>query len=204
MGYSQPVLCCIFVSVLLCSVHGLNFDLESTKTRCILDILDKDVLATGEFSVSSGSTDSTHVNILVTGPNQEVVFKQDNVRQGKFGFTASVDGKYRSCFTNQGMIPHSINFDYRSGVEAKDLDGIIQLEHLFPIEAEVLRITEVLKDVRHDVLKTKAHEEEMRTVNDSTNARVTYFSYFSVFISLTLGVWQIVHLKNYFLEKKLI
>mmetsp|Transcript_11110 Transcript_11110/g.13883 ORF Transcript_11110/g.13883 Transcript_11110/m.13883 type:complete len:220 (+) Transcript_11110:200-859(+) len=191
--------------VLVCiPVLGINFDLESTKTRCVMDILDKDVLATGEFTVSTGSTDSTHVNIRVIGPNSEEVFRQDNIRSGKFGFTATLPGKYSACFTNEGMIRHSINFDYRSGVEAKDLTGIIQTEHLKPIEAEVLRISEALQAIRHEVLSTKVHEEEMRETNDSTNARVTYFSYFSVFISLTLGVWQIVHLKNYFLEKKLI
>lgn len=138
------------------------------------------------------------------GPYDKEVYSQENVRDGKFGFTSTTAGEYKACFTNEGMVQHSIQFKYLSGVEAKDLAGVIEHDHLKPIEAELLRLDEVLQGVRKEMLLLKEREANMRDTNESTNTRVTIFSFASVAIMSSLGLWQIFYLKKYFAEKKLI
>ena len=146
----------------------------------------------------------SHVNVRVVGPNDLEVYSQENVRDGRFGFAASPPGEYRACFTNEGMVQHSIQFTYLSGVEAKDLAGVIEHDHLKPIEAELLRLDDILQGVRKEMLSLKTREANMRDTNESTNTRVTIFSFASIAIMCSLGLWQIFYLKRYFAEKKLI
>jgi hypothetical protein len=47
-------------------------------------------------------------------------------------------------------------------------------------------------------------QESMRNTNESTNARVLWFSVFSVCVLFSTATWQVYHLKQYFKKKKLI
>ena len=47
-------------------------------------------------------------------------------------------------------------------------------------------------------------QESMRNTNESTNARVLWFSVFSVCVLFSTATWQVLHLKQYFKKKKLI
>lgn len=189
-------------------VRGVTFDIPSTESRCIFDQLGKDTLCTGEFSVGSreGGAHKGHVrvNVQVTDPSGHEVFAQHGTNGGKFGFTADRSGNYKVCFDNKDMVEHRVTIKLRSGVEAKDLTEIVQREHLKPLSAEILRIEETVRNIREELLLLKHREAEMRKTNDSINSRVTYFSLFSVGVVSSLGLWQVLHLKSYFMEKKLI
>jgi len=47
-------------------------------------------------------------------------------------------------------------------------------------------------------------EAEMREVSEKTNARVAWFSIMSLMVCVLAAVFQVWHLKHYFLKKKLI
>ena len=50
----------------------------------------------------------------------------------------------------------------------------------------------------------KKREEEHRDTNESTNERMLHFSIFSMVCLLLLAIWQVIYLKSYFKQKKLI
>mmetsp|Transcript_1332 Transcript_1332/g.2170 ORF Transcript_1332/g.2170 Transcript_1332/m.2170 type:complete len:200 (-) Transcript_1332:22-621(-) len=193
------LLCCMF----WCG-HGLTFEVGSTEERCVFDTMRKDVLATGEYTVLGQDTAQVSVDIQVTGPTGEEVFAQQKKEHGKFGFTAQHDGDYNVCFKNHDMVTRRIHLHLKSGAEAKDLSEIVQRDHLKPLSVELLRIKETIADIGLELRKLQSREREMRDINETINSRVTWFSIFSVAVVASLGVWQVLHLKNYFAAKKLI
>jgi len=185
-------------------VTAVRFEVPSGRERCIFDVLRKDQLATGEYGVDSASDGNVNVDISVTGPNGEEVFSKRKTDSGKFGFAAMSHGEHTICVKNNDMVERLVQLKLRSGVEAKDLSEIVQRHHLEPVAAEILRIKETVKSVRHELTELKQREAEMREMNESINTRVTLFSLFSILVVSTLGVWQVFYLRNYFAEKKLI
>jgi hypothetical protein len=49
-------------------------------------------------------------------------------------------------------------------------------------------------------MSQRKREEAMRNTNESTNARVLWFSVFSVCVLASTGAWQVYHLKQYHLR----
>lgn len=204
-----PILLSFFLLLsALSSTSALRFTLEPTKDLCIYDIIEKDVLSTGEYALLSmadnGGSQTTRVMITVLSPGDKLVFKQDHLTEGKFTFTATERGLYKTCFVNKAMITNTIEFYFKVGAEAKDLQDVIQLQELKPIEAEMLRLKHTMLQVRNDLQYLKQNEAIMRDMNENTNSSVAKFSYFTVIVCLTLGIWQVFHLRNYFKEKKMI
>jgi hypothetical protein len=99
---------------------ALQFDLMSTETRCVYDVLKKDTLATGTFSVLPAETD-TNVHISTTDPDGDEISSVRNAVSGKFAFVTHMAGEYQTCFRNKDMVVHTVTIQLRSGVEAKDL-----------------------------------------------------------------------------------
>mmetsp|Transcript_17775 Transcript_17775/g.35097 ORF Transcript_17775/g.35097 Transcript_17775/m.35097 type:complete len:209 (+) Transcript_17775:272-898(+) len=185
------------------AVEAIRFEVPSTEERCIFDILRKDQLATGEFEVQADSEDVS-MDVHVRGPNGEEIFSKRSAKVSKFGFTAEHSGEHSFCLRNKDMVNREVSVKFRSGVEAKDLTEIVQRHHLKPLSAEVIRIQETIRAVRQELTALKQREAEMRDMNESINSRVTLFSFFSVAVVGSLGVWQIIYLKSYFQRKKLI
>jgi len=190
-------------AALLRGARAVTFDVPGPGSRCVSDVLRKDQLATGEYAVQ-GDAAEVGIEVKVTGPRGEEVFTKHRTNGGRFGFTANAAGDHKVCFKNTDMVEHRVTIRLRSGVEAKDLAEIVQRDHLQPLSAEVLRIEETVRGIRTELLELKIREAEMRETNETINSRVTMFSLFSVAVVSSLGVWQILYLKSYFLEKKLI
>jgi len=182
-------------------VTGVRMELASTGTRCVFDNLETDELAVGEFWIEG---ETARVNVVVHGPRGKEVYSSRDKTAGKFGFTADKAGDYKVCFENRDMVDHLVTLKFRSGVEAKDLSAVVQKDQLKPMHAEIMRIEETLVDIRTHLLNMKYRESEMRDLNEKINFRVSSFSLFSVVVVATLGVWQILYLRSYFAEKKII
>jgi hypothetical protein len=194
------LVCC---AALLRGAQGVRFDLAAGRERCVFDVLNKDQLATGEYAVVGGG--DAAIELRVTGPRGEEVHSRDKASpSGLFGFAAAAAGEHRVCFKNNDKVQHRVSIQLRSGVEAKDLSEVVQRDHIKPLSAEVVRIEETVRSIRNELLALKMREQEMRSINELTNNRVFWFSLLSVFIVSTVGVWQVLHLKEYFRSKKLI
>jgi len=89
-------------------------------------------------------------------------------------------------------------------VEAKSYEGFDEAAKLKPLELELKRLEDLSQSIVEDFSYMKTREEEMRDTNESTNSRVLYFSIFSMLCLLGLATWQVLYLRQYFKQKKLI
>ena len=191
--------------VLFTPVAAFHLELASTELRCVFDLLKKDMLATGYYSVAKRENGQpTGMHISVTDPEGEVVFATDNAEEGKFAYTARVEGKFTTCIRNANLLPREIELKLKSGVEAKDLSEVAQKEHLMPLGVELLRLEQVAEEIRTELKSLFQSEADMREVNEETNSRVRFTTAFSLFVILSVGAWQIIHVRRFLAAKKVV
>lgn len=108
------------------------------------------------------------------------------------------------------MKPHkapymtSIDVDIDIGAEAIDYNAIANQESLSGLETELRRLTNEAQEIEAEMVYLKRREQKMRDTNESTNYRVHVFAWLTVFGLITVGTWQIFHLRNFFRTKYLI
>lgn len=191
---------CVF---LVLSAQAILIKVPSTERRCVFDILKKDMLATGHFSVELNQDDRpTGVQINTVGPDGEVVFSSENAEEGKFAFAAREAGRYTTCVLNTNLMPKQIELKLKSGVEAKDLSEVAQKEHLMPLGLELLRLEQVTAEIRNDLKYLFQTEADMRNVNEETNSRVRFMTAISLAVIFSMGVWQVVYVRRFLAAKK--
>ncbi|PNX99549.1 transmembrane emp24 domain-containing protein p24delta3-like [Trifolium pratense] len=77
-------------------------------------------------------------------------------------------------------------------------------EALSGVELELRKLEGSVEAIHENLIYLKGREAEMRTVSETTNARVAWFSIMSLGICIAVSVLQLCHLKRYFQKKKLI
>jgi hypothetical protein len=75
---------------------------------------------------------------------------------------------------------------------------------LEPIEIEMKRIEAAVKEIHAEMLDQKETEGKMREISDATSSRIVWYSVFSIIVLVSLGVFQLFYLNNFFKKKKLI
>ncbi len=161
----------------------------------------------------------------VTGPGEIVEYSQTDQASGKLAFTASEGGAHQVCFFNSNPVARRIELDFASGVDAKDYGEIAKKEHLKPLEVrrrhscyslivcpavcvypvlqlELRKLEDRVEGVHREMLYQREREESHRNTNESTNARVMWFSVLSIVIVLTISAGQIWFLYTFFKRKK--
>jgi hypothetical protein len=207
MEVSRTVLFLFLLPIL--SVSSLRFYVQSNEKKCLKEEIHRNVVLTGEyeFSEAIGNTASVHV----TDTRGHTLYKRENFPEtkGKFAFTADEYDIFEICISvhapaNQQKINREISIVLKHGVEAKNYEDLAKAEKLKPLEVELRRLEDLSDSIVQDFAYMRQREEEMRSTNESTNARVLYLSVFSMICLLGLATWQVLYLRRYFKAKKLI
>ncbi|KAI8927200.1 emp24/gp25L/p24 family/GOLD-domain-containing protein [Entophlyctis helioformis] len=204
-------------SLLAGSVHALRFDLHATTgqgtRKCVESYARRDSVVSGTLDVPARSMQRVDVEIIDDTPVTNKHWSKLSVNgEHKFSFTVHQDANLRFCFTNtlqDGQVPHSdvkrqVTLRVDVGAEATDFSISSTKEKLGPIEAELMRLESLVRDVNENIVTLEGDNDLMHDINQSTFERVTGFSWFTMLALLALGGWQIWYLHSYFKAKKLI
>ncbi|XP_069779355.1 transmembrane emp24 domain-containing protein 10 [Narcine bancroftii] len=146
----------------------------------------------------------------VTDSSGHILYSKEEASKGKFAFTTDDYDMFEICFesrlpTGHFRVPDQmIILNTKHGVEAKNYEDIAKAEKLKPLEVELRRLEDLSESIVNDFAYMKQREEEMRDTNESTSARVLYFSIFSMCCLVGLATWQVFYLRRFFKAKKLI
>jgi hypothetical protein len=91
-----------------------------------------------------------------------------------------------------------IELDIDIGADAKDWSAIAAGEKLKPTEIELRRIEEQVAEIVAEMDYLRSREQKLRDTNESTNTRVKWFAFGTMFLLIGLGVWQVIYLRTYF------
>lgn len=79
----------------------------------------------------------------------------------------------------------------------------LKKDHLTPLQLMFDRTVMAGEQILSEMKYMEKREKSMSATIQSTNSRIKYFSYLSVFILVSVATLQVTYLKNYFKKKKL-
>ncbi|KAK3836255.1 MAG: emp24/gp25L/p24 family/GOLD-domain-containing protein [Linnemannia gamsii] len=181
---------------------------------CISHYVDTETQVVVKVKVASGPHQKVSVEVTDDTVHQGQLWKKDNLSEDlqRGAFLNKEAGNVVACFTNvlaSGYKPDPkytrvVDVNFEIGAETIDYLKLAEKEKLKPMEVELRKLEDLVKDVIENMEHLQIREENMRNTNESTNARVQWFSTMTMFVLVALGAWQIVYLKQFFRKKRLI
>mmetsp|Transcript_4198 Transcript_4198/g.6824 ORF Transcript_4198/g.6824 Transcript_4198/m.6824 type:complete len:146 (+) Transcript_4198:32-469(+) len=127
VGLSTLLLLSLSINV----AQSLMFYLVPGVEKCFTDEYAYDVLVSGDYRVATPGQTNKRFSLKTTDSNGNIVFNNDNLREGKFAFTTATAGEFKFCVLDEwigaaGSDPSSrlIEFNVHSGVEATDYSAL--------------------------------------------------------------------------------
>ncbi|KAJ4842809.1 hypothetical protein Tsubulata_046528 [Turnera subulata] len=201
------------VGLLSCKqTESLRFDLQSGHTKCIAEDLKSNSMTVGKYSLVNPQEghpfpDTHKVTVRVTSSYGNSYHYSEKVESGQFAFTAAEAGDYMACFWAADHKPPAtltIDFDWKSGVAAKDWTNVAKRGSVDAMELELKKLYDTVVSIQDEMLYLREREDEMQVLNRATNSRMAWLSFLSLLVCLSVAGLQLWHLKTFFEKKKLI
>lgn len=195
------------------SVNALRYEIsasEKPEPICIRDFVSEGQLVvvdvTSDGHVGDGQVLSLYIYDSI---GNEYRRKRDFADEVRVVFTAPSTTSFDICLENVAQfkgrsMSRSVELDIESGSQARDWNKISASEKLKPIEVELRKIEELADEIVEELQYLKNREERLRDTNESTNRRVRNFSVIVIIVLISLGLWQVNYLRNYFKAKHII
>ncbi|KAL0737756.1 hypothetical protein Bca4012_013966 [Brassica carinata] len=192
--------------------ESMRLDLESGMTKCISDNIKLNYMTVGTYTVINPNEArhlpaSHKIYATVTSPKGHTQHHAENVESGRFVFTAMENGDYTTCFVAPGFRPpakFAVDFEWKSGVEAKDWANIAKRGHINMLEVEVSKLIDTTESIHDEMFELREREREMQELNRSTNSRMASLSLLSLVFTVFVAGIQLWHLKSFLERKKLL
>lgn len=173
------------------------------------------------------------LSLRIESPLGELVFEKRDATNAEFTIEHPVEGEYRLCFTAQSklfrakfhyfyfirlliisftLLPTDyqlaqqtrISFKWVEGVEAKDWSAVAKKDNLDSVHTELLRLEDAVHSIHLELQHIRRKEEQMRDVNELTNARVAWCSITALIICVATAVLQVYNLRKFLIRKKVL
>jgi len=192
------------LGVLLLCIAGLaagfNFDVDANTEECFYENVAAQQSISIIFQVTHGGF--LDIDVQLKAPDGRIVYNDEKKTEGKYSFVAHVEGEYSFCFSNKmsTLTPKTVAVSIMLGDEP--IDSIGPKPDISPLEEVVSILAEGIKAMKSDQEYMKMREIVHRNTNESTNARVVWWSFFEVAALIALSIWQIYYLKRLFEIKR--
>ncbi|KAG5405611.1 hypothetical protein IGI04_011730 [Brassica rapa subsp. trilocularis] len=163
----------------LLPAEAIWLTIPSSGERCVYEMIQANVVVVGDYLCIDQDNVGfgPTIDIHVTSPDGKELYKKTNETHGQFAFTTSETGTYFACLSSH---------------------------HDQGVELELRKSEERVNEISANIIYLRVREAYMREVNDKTNKRVAQLSFMSLGLSITVSLFQVWHLKRFFLKKKLI
>ncbi|XP_072483163.1 transmembrane emp24 domain-containing protein 2-like [Notamacropus eugenii] len=154
------------------------------------------------FQVTQGGF--LDIDVIISGPDKNVLFQLVHETSGQYSFTAYQDGPYKFCFSNRmsTITPKVVMFTiHMSHAPSTSLLLIKEDEE----DRERIRLEEMIKELAKAIMAVKHEQEHMevrekihRAINEDTKYRVVLWSIFEAAILLAVTLVQIHYVRRFF------
>ncbi|KAG0345085.1 vesicle coat component [Podila humilis] len=189
-------------------------DANDLQPVCISHFVDDETQVVVKVRAGPGSNQKISLEVSDDSVHQNQLYRKDSLTEElqRGAFLTKQAGDIIACFSNvlsNGVHPdpkysRSVDIDFEIGAETIDYAKLAEKEKLKPMEVELRKLEDMVKEILENMEHLQSREEKMRNTNESTNARVQWFSTLTMVILVTLGLWQIFYLKRFFRKKRLI
>ncbi|KAM3304280.1 hypothetical protein CQW23_25544 [Capsicum baccatum] len=209
---SNVVLLVVILGFIATQVESLRFDLQSGETKCIAEDIKSHAMTVGKYHIVNHHEgyplpDTHRITVRVTSTFGNTYHQSDNVIEGHFAFETAEAGDYMTCFfaaDHKPPLTLNIDFDWKTGVAAKDWTNVAKKGSVEVMEFELKRMLENVQAIHDEMFFLREREAEMQELNRSTNSKMAWMTGLSILLCLSVAGLQVWHLKTFFEKKKLI
>lgn len=201
---------------IIASIYGAQTEAMSVNVRhreCFYEELGQGVKCTGSFQVLTGQTSISLPGdfvFTITDSSGTLVYdsmdkNQRKEEEGKFKFTSSKDGLHAFCFNNRNSQSDKVVGFTILVHEGKDEpESVARRGKLSPLEEKIIALSDGLETMQEQQRYLRARESVHSLTTQSTNSRVLWWSFIEAFVLVSMSLWQVYYLRNFFEVKRLI
>ncbi|KAJ5071611.1 ubiquitin-like-conjugating enzyme atg3 [Anaeramoeba ignava] len=171
-----------YFAFILQIISPFYFDLPPLIGTCFEEFLEANQLIQGFYEAAN----DIPIDFLVLCPEKHTLYQKDSHPKEDFSFISHESGRYMFCFLpNKKTVvfsykmPFKIKFEILPFLKSPDYS---EFEELSMIEKEIKNINMFTNKIQDNMEYFKSREETMRDTNESTNSRVMWFSFLSIFV----------------------
>ncbi|XP_043919320.1 transmembrane emp24 domain-containing protein 11-like [Protopterus annectens] len=210
---------CVFTScfAVACAMY---IQMAEKEQRCIIEDIPSDILVTGHYKMQNWdmfshdflpSAPGLGMFVTIKDPSFQVLMSKLYGPESKFSFTSHSSGEHHICFqsnsTNIIAIGGSklrLHMDIQVGEHSLD-DSLAEAnDKVNEVKLRVQHLTEQIQHIGKEQNYQREREERFRQMSEDTNANVLWWAIMQTIILLSVGFWQMKHLKDFFIAKKLV
>jgi len=175
---------------------------DAHKEECFYEEIPQGLPVNVMFQVTAGGF--LDIDLKITAPDQRIVYEGVRESEGKYTFNTYSPGLYSFCFSNRmsTLTPKTVSFIITIG-ESNKID-VAKQEHLTPLENSIIQLTEGVNAIQAEQEYMKMREQAHRNTNESTNARILWWSIFEALVLVAMSVWQVYYLRRFFEVKRVV
>ncbi|KFQ94257.1 Transmembrane emp24 domain-containing protein 7, partial [Nipponia nippon] len=166
----------------------ITFELPDNAKQCFYEEIVQGTKCTLEFQVITGG--HYDVDCRLEGPDGAVLYKEMKKQYDSFTFTASRNGTYKFCFSNEfSTFTHkTVYFDFQVGEDPPLFPSENRATALTQMESACVSIHEALKSVIDYQTHFRLREAQGRSRAEDLNTRVAYWSIGEAIILLVVSI----------------
>lgn len=197
-----PLLFLLALAACAARASEITFELPDNAKQCFYEEIAQGTKCTLEFQVITGG--HYDVDCRLEDPDGIVLYKEMKKQYDSFTFTASRNGTYKFCFSNEfSTFTHkTVYFDFQVGEDPPLFPSENRVTALTQMESACVSIHEALKSVIDYQTHFRLREAQGRSRAEDLNTRVAYWSIGEAIILLVVSVGQVFLLKSFFSDKR--
>ncbi|NWT50210.1 TMD11 protein, partial [Erythrocercus mccallii] len=200
------------------------FHIGEREEKCIIEDIPSDTLVVGNYKVQCWdihkhdfleSAPGLGMFVTVTSPSDisklQVLLSKLYGPQGTFSFTSYLSGEHIICFqsnsTRFAVIAGSklrIHLDIRVGEHFLDESTIQAKDKVNEVNVRLEHLIEQIHHVTREQDYEREREEKFRKTSEETNSNILWWAIVQTLILISVGIWQIKSLRDFFISKKLV
>ncbi|XP_037659855.1 uncharacterized protein LOC119509982 [Choloepus didactylus] len=188
--------------------------------KCIMEDIPSDTLITGTFKVQKWdigrhdfleSAPGLGMFVTVTTYNDEVLLSKLYGPQGTFYFTSHSSGEHIICLTSNstkiwsfGGSDLRVHLDIRVGEHDLDAAMAQAKDKVNEVRVKLEHLIEQMQQIVKEQNYQRDREENFRMTSEDTNGNVLCWALAQTLILISVGLFQMKYLKDFFIAKKLV
>ncbi|NXL97464.1 TMD11 protein, partial [Tyrannus savana] len=196
------------------------FHIGEREEKCIIEDLPSDTLVFGNYKVQRWDTHKhgflesapgLGMYVTVSTPDDEVLLSKLYGPQGTFSFTSHLSGEHIICFQSNStrllaFAGSKLRFhlDIRVGEHFLDESAVQAKEKVDEVNVRLEHLIEQIQHVSKEQDYEREREEKFRKTSEETNSNILWWAIVQTLTLISVGIWQIKSLRDFFIAKKLV
>ncbi|KAG7665246.1 ERP5 [[Candida] subhashii] len=210
--------CLLALLALFHITSALHFYVKTGETKCFYEELPENTLVVGKIDAYEREENSNEyvksanlkvqITVEETFDDDHRVVDQKSSPNGDFTFTSLDSGEHKFCLTpvytdkTHGKV-HRIFFDVAQG-SAHDYVDSKSTKSVDELTRKVQKLYEQLDRIHWEQETMRQREADFRDQSESTNSKVVKWTIVQLVVLIGTCVYQMRHLKSFFVKQKIV